>query len=63
MGEEVHRGQKYFTYLFYFENPSDASCEKAPHQEEEVKGSHPLAQWFVGRRGTEIFEGLKTLQS
>lgn len=49
--------------LFYFENLSDASYEKAPHQEEEVKGSHPLAQWFVGRRGTEIFEGLKTLQS
>lgn len=46
-----------------FETLSDASCEKVPHQEEEIKGSHPLALWFVGRRRTAIFDGLKTLQS
>lgn len=60
MGEELHRGQKYFTYLFILRAPR---MHPVRNQEEEVKDSHSLAQWFVGRRGTEIFEGLKTLQS
>lgn len=42
-----------------FEKPSDASCEKAPLAEHEVKGAHPLAQWFVGRREAVIYDGFE----
>lgn len=45
------------------ETLSAVSCEKVPHQEEEIKGLHPLAQWLVGRRRMALFDGLKALQS